>query len=64
VAWWGAAALCWALGRGEAALGLQVLSATFLLTALVAAVGSRGRHLAWLVFAAIALALWRGAEAR
>jgi hypothetical protein len=47
--------------EGEAALGLRVLSATFLVTALVTAVGSRGRHLAWVVFVAIALAAWLGA---
>jgi len=61
VAWWGAAGLFWALGRGDAALGLRVLSATFLVTALVAVVGSRGRHLAWPVFAAIEVAAWLGA---
>lgn len=63
VAWWGAAALFWALGRGDARLGLRVLSLTFLITALVAAFGSRGRHLAWPVFAAIAAAAWLGAAA-
>lgn len=61
IAWWGAAALFWALGRGDAMLGLRVLSLTFLATALVAAVGSRGRHLSWPVFAAIGAAAWFGA---
>jgi hypothetical protein len=61
VAWWGAAVLFWALGRGDAALGLRVLSGTFLVTALITAAGSRGRHLAWPVFLAIAVAVWMGA---
>ena len=51
----------WALGHGDAALGLRVLSATFLVTALVTAVGSRSRHLAWPVFVAIGVAAWLGA---
>lgn len=60
IAWCGAAALFWALGRGGPRLGLQVLSITFLVSAVVTAIGSRGRHLAWLVFAAIAVAGWIG----
>jgi hypothetical protein len=62
VAWWGAAALCWALGRGEALAGLRVLAATFLASGVVTAVGSRGRHPAWPVFLAIAVAAWMGAR--
>jgi hypothetical protein len=61
LAWWGAAGLFWALGRGDAALGLRVLSVTFFATALVTAAGSRGRHLAWPVFVAISAAAWLGA---
>jgi hypothetical protein len=60
ISWWGAAALFWALGRGSAHFGIQVLSATFLVTALVTAVGSRGRHFAWVVFAVIAVLAWLG----
>jgi hypothetical protein len=44
-------------------LGVQILSLTFLVTAVVTAVGSHGRHLAWVVFAAIAVAAWLGAPA-
>jgi hypothetical protein len=61
VAWWGIALLFWALGQGSARLGLQVLSGMFLVTAVVTAVGSRGRHLAWPVFLLIAIFSWIGA---
>jgi hypothetical protein len=61
VAWWGAAALFWVLGRGDVSAALRVLAATFLVSGVVTAVGSRGRHLAWLVFVAIAVAAWLGA---
>ena len=61
IAWCGAAALFWVLGRGSVRHAVQVLSVTFLVSAIVTVVGSRGRHLAWLVFAAIAAAAWRGA---
>src|SRR5437016_9525961 len=61
IAWMGAAALFWVLGRGPPRDGIRVLSGTFLITALVILVGSRGRHLAWPVFLAIAVAAWFGA---
>jgi len=61
VAWWGAAALLWVLGRGDAAAGLRVLAATFLASGAVTALGSRGQHPAWLLFLAIAIATWLGA---
>ena len=65
VAWWGAAALVWVLGRadggGSASAGLRVLAVMFLVSGAVAAIGSRGRHLAWLVLLAIAVAAWLGA---
>lgn len=61
IAWWGMAALFYVLGRGDSSGGLQVLSGTFLVTAAVAAAGSRGRHLAWPVFLMIAVAAWLGA---
>lgn len=63
IAWVGAAVSFWVLGRGDASGGLQVLSATFFATAAVTAIGSRGRHLAWLVFLAIAVAAWFGTRA-
>ena len=65
VASWGAAAQFWTFGhagaRGSAQDGLRVLAATFLVSSAVAAIGSRGRHLGWLVLLAIAAAAWLGA---
>jgi len=61
VAWLGFAALLWVLGRGSAHAGLRVVSIVALLSGLVAFVGSRGRHLAWIAFLAIAAAVWIGA---
>jgi len=63
IAWVGAAVSFWVLARGDATGGIRVLSATFFLTSLVTAAGSRGRHLAWPVFLAIAVAAWLGASA-
>jgi hypothetical protein len=63
IAWVGAAVNLWVLARGDAAAGIRILSATFFVTALVTVAGSRGRHLAWLVFLAIAAAAWLGASA-
>ncbi|WP_309669173.1 hypothetical protein [Gemmatimonas sp.] len=61
VAWWGAAAMMLAVGAGSPRLAVQLLSATFLVSALVALGASRGRHLSWLVFLGIAVAAWLGA---
>jgi len=64
VAWFGFAATLWVLGSphgGEADLAgsiLGVVARTFALSGLVALVGSRGRHLSWIVFLAIALLVW------
>ncbi len=63
IAWVGAAVSLWVLARGDAPGGIRVLSATFFVTALVIAAGSRGQHLAWLVFLAIGVAAWLGASA-
>lgn len=69
LAWWGfAAQMAWAAGalsRGagqdpDAAL-LQPIAWTFLVSAIVTAAASRGRHLAWPVFAAIAACAWLAA---
>jgi hypothetical protein len=64
VAWLGFAALLVALA-GEAvpdrATLLRVVAATFALHAAVAAIGSRGRHLSWVVFVAIAALAWSAA---
>jgi hypothetical protein len=37
---------------------LRVVAATFAASAAIAALGSRGRHLSWIVFTAIALLAW------
>ncbi len=62
VAWWGGAALFLVLGRGDASDGVRVLAATFLVAGAITAAVSRGRHLAWILFAAIAAAAWAGAR--
>lgn len=63
VAWWGAAAIFVCLAYGTATPGVvsAVLAATFLVTAVITLIISRGRHLAWPVFAAIGLIAWYGA---
>ena len=55
LAWWGFAAILLLIAADAASTTalLQVVAGTFLLTALVAAAGSRLRHLSWLVFGAI-----------
>jgi hypothetical protein len=62
IAWWGFAALFLALAGAPAedvrTTVLSVSAATFLATAVITAGTSRGRHLAWPVFLAIAAALW------
>lgn len=40
---------------------LRVVAATFGISAVTAALGSRGRHLSWIVFTAIALLAWLAA---
>ena len=64
VAWVGLAALLIAVAPlapqpARAATG-RVVAATFAVSSVVALVGSRGRHLSWIVFAAIAAAAWLG----
>lgn len=61
VAWLGLAGVLVVLAfPGPPAPGALLLSvaATFLATAAIAALGSRGRHLSWVVFTAIALLAW------
>jgi hypothetical protein len=55
IAWWGLAAIFVLIAHEQASASslLYVISATFLLSAVVAAAGSRLRHLSWIVFAAI-----------
>lgn len=59
LAWWGLGALLLLLAHGASTpvVGAAV-AATFAATALVTFLGSRGRHLAWPVFLAIAAAAW------
>lgn len=59
LAWWGFAVLLHLLARGAsvAAVG-SAIAGTFLATALLTFLGSRGRHLAWPVFLAIGVAAW------
>lgn len=61
VAWLGFAVLLVVLAQPGAIaphLLARVVSVTFLLTALIAGVASRGRHLSWIVFLAVACLAW------
>lgn len=63
VAWWGfAAQMAWAGGLfgTEADLDglLRVVAVTFAVSGVVTLAASRGRHLAWVVFFAIAVCAW------
>jgi hypothetical protein len=65
VVWWGVAALLLVAARaGGGAMPLgqlgAVVAATAAASAVVTFIGSRGRHLAWLVFLAIAVLVWLG----
>ncbi len=65
VAWWGFGALFVVMAtpatgsRAWNGIG-AVATVVFGLSALITVVGSRGRHLAWIVFLLIALAAWYG----
>lgn len=56
LAWFGFAALLIQihLDRGTTSALLMTIAATFAITALVALIASRGKHLSWIVFGAIA----------
>lgn len=61
VAWLGFAAILVVAARPAPAAPpavLDVVAATFLVTGLIAAVASRGRHLSWPVFLAVAILAW------
>jgi hypothetical protein len=65
VAWWGFGAIFVVMAATSPGPGAweavgTVGATVFGASALVTAVGSRGRHLAWVVFVVIALALWLG----
>jgi len=63
IAWFGLAAILLLLARQEGRpLAIsRAVAGTFLVSALVAAAGSRGRHYSWVVFLAIAALAWFGA---
>ena len=63
IAWWGAAALFFAMAQWPITQGLVslILGVTFLATTVVTFVISRGRHLAWPVFLVISLIAFYGA---
>lgn len=64
VAWFGAAALLLILASypidDSARMLSRVIAATFLVSSIVALLGSRGRHLSWVVFLLIAVLVWMG----
>lgn len=63
VAWWGFGAVLLVLampGLEPRRAVLGAVAVTFLVHALIAAGASQGRHLAWIVFLAIAVAAWLG----
>ncbi len=64
VAWFGLAALLLILASfprdASARILAGAIAATFLLSAVVALIGSRGRHLSWVVFLMIASLVWMG----
>lgn len=64
VAWWGLAAAVLVVARNPAMPGAsalaRVVSITFLVSAVVSGVGSRGRHLSWVAFLAVAALCWSG----
>lgn len=65
VAWWGTAALLLVMSRAQPGGSLvslsTVIAVTLLACAVTSFVGSRGRHLSWVVFLAAALLVWAGA---
>ena len=64
VSWFGAAVLLLILASSpldaSARLLSRAIAATFLVSAVIALVGSRGRHLSWVVFLLIAGLVWMG----
>jgi hypothetical protein len=66
IAWVGAASSLLILASypldASARILSRVIAATFLVSAVVALVGSRGRHLSWVVFLLIAGLVWIGAD--
>jgi hypothetical protein len=61
VAWLGFAAILWQLDElphGAARGVLAAVALTFFVSGVVSLVGSRGRHLSWLAFLAVAALAW------
>ena len=61
VAWLAFAAILVLFARGtptSSGMVLQVIAAAFFISAVIAVVGSRGRHLSWLAFLAIAVLIF------
>lgn len=59
VAWWGLGMLLLQTARQAPAAAVGVtIAGTSLLSGVVALVGSRGRHLAWVAFAVVAVLAW------
>jgi hypothetical protein len=65
-AWWGIAAILLVLSSDASVSSIRtvtkVIAVTFLTSAVVAFCGSRGRHLSWIVFLAVGLLTWAGAN--
>jgi hypothetical protein len=66
IAWWGMAAILLALSSDAPVTSARtlpkVIAVTFLTSAVISFYGSRGRHLAWIVFLAAGLLTWAGAN--
>ncbi len=64
IAWWSAAAIMIVLSLRTldqtAIIVVRIISNIFLLSGLLSLIGSRGRHLSWIVFFLIALISWLG----
>lgn len=62
IAWFGLGAILVLLGSADSRLDpgaiLRAISLTFLVSFLIALISTRGRHLSWMVFLAIALLSW------
>ncbi|MCD4692789.1 MAG: hypothetical protein K8R79_07740 [Calditrichales bacterium] len=63
-AWWGMAVIFVALALREvdntSVIVVNIIAITFLVSAVVSLLGSRGRHFSWIVFILIAAAAWLG----
>jgi hypothetical protein len=64
IAWWNAAAILTVFTFREldntTVIAARIISNIFLLSGLLSLVGSRGRHLSWVIFFAISLIAWLG----